>query len=319
MTLTQMANMFLTFAIVLNSEFGSGSVTSYALNAIYLTITAIQFIYALGNDPRDNKEVYQICYIFYGTLFLFTMFCSFSIPSLIASNVLHDDNSRCVRALCRVCLFFRHNRLFDRSRTVLRDYPHYDSISVSFSTCVESRFMLPTFMNIFIIYSFCNVHDVTWGTRDSNLINNEKAQHDMEVSYRLFAPTTLVTSDFDRNSWCSGRLPTSSTPAAFFWFPFCFSLNAVQRCVRLRSDSDCDYRNSFRLSIRGVRRLSSLFLCLCCEEIIRLSKYFQKYHGKSGRRRLFKTIAVDPNYRKKAYYRLASNIIGCKWPKKSGG
>ena len=155
MTLTQMANMFLTFAIVLNSEFGSGSVTSYALNAIYLTITAIQFIYALGNDPRDNKEVYQICYIFYGTLFLFTMFCSFSIPSLIASNVLHDDNSRCVRALCRVCLFFRHNRLFDRSRTVLRDYPHYDSISVSFSTCVESRFMLPTFMNIFIIYSFC--------------------------------------------------------------------------------------------------------------------------------------------------------------------
>ena len=37
--------------------------------------------------------------------------------------------------------------------------------------------MLPTYMNIFIIYSFCNVHDVTWGTRDSNLINNEKAQY----------------------------------------------------------------------------------------------------------------------------------------------
>ena len=46
--------------------------------------------------------------------------------------------------------------------------------------------MLPTFMNIFIIYSFCNVHDVTWGTRDSNLINNEKAQHAMEVSYSFF-------------------------------------------------------------------------------------------------------------------------------------
>ena len=37
--------------------------------------------------------------------------------------------------------------------------------------------MLPTFMNIFLIYSFCNVHDVTWGTRDSSLINNEKAQY----------------------------------------------------------------------------------------------------------------------------------------------
>lgn len=42
MTLTQVANMYLTFAIVLNSEFGSTSITSYCLNAIYLTITGIQ-------------------------------------------------------------------------------------------------------------------------------------------------------------------------------------------------------------------------------------------------------------------------------------
>lgn len=42
MTLTQVANMYLTFAIVLNSEFGSSSITSYCLNAIYLTITGIQ-------------------------------------------------------------------------------------------------------------------------------------------------------------------------------------------------------------------------------------------------------------------------------------
>lgn len=133
MTLTQMANMFLTFAIVLNSEFGRESVTSYALNAIYLTITAIQFIYALGNDPRDNKEVYQICYIFYGTLFLFTMFCCFLNLSLTASNVLHDENSRCIRALCRMCIVLCHNRLFDRSRSVLCDYPYHDSISVCLS------------------------------------------------------------------------------------------------------------------------------------------------------------------------------------------
>lgn len=79
MTLTQVANMFLTFAIVLNSEFGKESVTSYVLNAVYLTITAIQFIYALGNDPRDDKQVYQISYIFYGVLLLFTMFCLISL------------------------------------------------------------------------------------------------------------------------------------------------------------------------------------------------------------------------------------------------
>lgn len=56
--------------------------------------------------------------------------------------------------------------------------------------------MLPTFMNIFIIYSFCNVHDVTWGTRDSNLINNEKAQHEMEVSYIFSFPFTCSYKRF---------------------------------------------------------------------------------------------------------------------------
>lgn len=76
MTLTQVANMYLTFAIVLNAEFSSSSITSYCLNAIYLTVTGIQFIYALGNDPRDNKEIYRLSYIVYGALLMFTMFCN---------------------------------------------------------------------------------------------------------------------------------------------------------------------------------------------------------------------------------------------------
>lgn len=69
-------------------------------------------------------------------------------------------------------------------------------------TLIQYLFMLPTFMNIFIIYSFCNVHDVTWGTRDSNLINNEEAQKRMEVSlvfsivvmsrYKKFRSTLVV-------------------------------------------------------------------------------------------------------------------------------
>lgn len=58
-------------------------------------------------------------------------------------------------------------------------------------TMIQYLFMLPTFMNIFIIYSFCNVHDVTWGTRDSNLINNEEAQKRMEVSL-IFLRVVIV-------------------------------------------------------------------------------------------------------------------------------
>ena len=78
--------------------------------------------------------------------------------------------------------------------------------------------MLPTFMNIFIIYSFCNVHDVTWGTRDSNLINNEKAQHDMEVSYVFLVPYDGVDTNAFGQSWCcSGWPETLSMQEAFYY------------------------------------------------------------------------------------------------------
>lgn len=66
--------------------------------------------------------------------------------------------------------------------TVVCSIVHGQFFSV-IPTMIQYLFMLPTFMNIFIIYSFCNVHDVTWGTRDSNLINNEQAQKNMEISY----------------------------------------------------------------------------------------------------------------------------------------
>ena len=66
--------------------------------------------------------------------------------------------------------------------TVVCSIVHGQFFSV-IPTMIQYLFMLPTFMNIFIIYSFCNVHDVTWGTRDSNLINNEQAQKNMEISF----------------------------------------------------------------------------------------------------------------------------------------
>ena len=139
-------------------------------------------MYALGNDPRDNKEVYRISYIAYGALLLFTMFCC---THSLASEVVTFYSMKAVDAFVLVAAFAStfvtiicsifHGQLFSILPTMVQ-YLWWFSLPITVS------FMLPTFMNIFIIYSFCNVHDVTWGTRDSNLINNEQAQHEMEVS-----------------------------------------------------------------------------------------------------------------------------------------
>lgn len=51
--------------------------------------------------------------------------------------------------------------------------------------------MLPTIMNIFIIYSFCNVHDVSWGTRDAHHIEDGQAEA-MRDKYKSFRSKLLV-------------------------------------------------------------------------------------------------------------------------------
>ena len=117
-----------------------------------------------------------------------------------------------------MCIHVCHHRLFDYPRATLLDSSNHDSVLVGCSYSLLIRFMLPTFMNIFIIYSFCNVHDVTWGTRDSNLINNEAAQHNMEVSYVFLLFVSIDTSDFDPNSSSSGLLRTSSMRVGFSWY-----------------------------------------------------------------------------------------------------
>lgn len=43
-------------------------------------------------------------------------------------------------------------------------------IMVSF----QYLFMLPTFVNLFSAFSFCNMHDISWGTKEGNLSNEQK-------------------------------------------------------------------------------------------------------------------------------------------------
>ena len=35
--------------------------------------------------------------------------------------------------------------------------------------CIQFIIMTPTYVNIFITYAICNIHDVTWGSRDDTL------------------------------------------------------------------------------------------------------------------------------------------------------
>jgi chitin synthase len=41
-----------------------------------------------------------------------------------------------------------------------------------FTSMVQYMLLLPTYTNIFMIYSFCNLHDVTWGTKGATVVQD---------------------------------------------------------------------------------------------------------------------------------------------------
>lgn len=42
-------------------------------------------------------------------------------------------------------------------------------------------FLTPTYVNLFITYAFCNVHDVSWGNRDSASLDNQKKNEEFKL------------------------------------------------------------------------------------------------------------------------------------------
>ena len=52
-------------------------------------------------------------------------------------------------------------------------------------------FMLPTFINIFTIYSFCNMHDLSWGTKD---ISKSEDHGGPKISSHADAQSAIVQS-----------------------------------------------------------------------------------------------------------------------------
>lgn len=54
---------------------------------------------------------------------------------------------------------------------------------------ISYLFLTPTYVNMFIVYSFCNIHDVTWGNRATNLSEEMQKKDD---EFKAFRSNVLI-------------------------------------------------------------------------------------------------------------------------------
>ncbi|KAJ1311786.1 hypothetical protein OPQ81_010252 [Rhizoctonia solani] len=176
-----LANLWLTFSIIIellpNQNvfiFGTKAVTFYinqALEWIYLAFLGLQFVLALGNRPKGERLTYFITLCVFAVLSVYLIVCSLWLTVLAFKGVtftagsstgqkvgelLSGTNGVLMAAL--VATF----GIYFISSFLYRDPWHM------FSSFPQYMLLAPSFTNVLNTYAFCNLHDVSWGTKGSD-------------------------------------------------------------------------------------------------------------------------------------------------------
>ncbi|KAJ6574660.1 glycosyltransferase family 2 protein [Mycena capillaripes] len=208
-----LANLWLTFSIIIDllpsqGIFFGTLVVSHWINLclkwIYLIFLALQFVLALGNRPKGERFAYSLTLWVYAILAVYLLVCSFwltalafaEIPKALAKHSAHS-----------VILAFFQPPIGPLAAAMFSTFGIYFFASClygdpwhMFSSFLQYLCLAPSFVNVLNVYAFCNLHDVSWGTKGS-----DKADELPSVSSRKSigadAPTvedtTNVQEDID--------------------------------------------------------------------------------------------------------------------------
>jgi chitin synthase len=118
----------------------------YGFHLIYLILILMLIIVGLGNAPKHMK----LTYFFVGTIMGFIMLFASIIG--IAIFFVHPTIKSILLASLIVGIYFIGAFLHGDLHHILLTFTQYTAL-------------IPSFVNIFTVYSFCNLQDLSWGTK----------------------------------------------------------------------------------------------------------------------------------------------------------
>ncbi|KAI6164829.1 glycosyltransferase family 2 protein [Pisolithus thermaeus] len=177
-----MANIWLTFSIIIDllpSQniiiFGTATVTYWinlAFKWIYLAFLALQFVLALGNRPKGERTAYTVTLWVYAFLAVYLLICSFWLTIVAFANIPSELQNK---TTTQVILTFFTPPVGALIAAMVSTFGIYFLASFlyrdpwhMFSSFFQYLCLAPSFTNVLNVYAFCNLHDVSWGTKGSD-------------------------------------------------------------------------------------------------------------------------------------------------------
>ncbi|KAF9994412.1 Chitin synthase, class 1 [Entomortierella chlamydospora] len=187
-----LANFYLTFYIIGNgliyminddgsiqhSPFGDNDIGYWVFTVtryVYILLIIIQFIVSMGNRPQGSNWAYKTSMGFFGLLMGYMLFgaiyMTISGIERVQDQIAVMQNQTDV-SMSTASLYFENPMFTNTVISLVSTYGLYFFASFlflepwhMFHSFLQYLFMLPSYVNILNVYAFCNIHDISWGTK----------------------------------------------------------------------------------------------------------------------------------------------------------
>lgn len=173
-----LACFYLVFDI-LTSNLGSREINLeigkyLSIVSVWLYVAAIisTFVLAFGNTPRGTKKFYLVIAIIFAILMVYMLFAAVYLAVNTVQNALKSEH---FTALMLVKNEKFRDLVISTGTTYLLYFFGailYGEPSFMATSFIQYLLLSPTYVNVLNIYSFCNIDDISWGTRQEPVAKN---------------------------------------------------------------------------------------------------------------------------------------------------
>jgi chitin synthase len=167
------ANFFLVFRILTASlgepemNFPPGRWLSVIFEWIYFAVLFTCFILALGNKPDGSRIFFKAMMYFWALIMVYLMFAAIFITTKSIQKELRETDGFTAGDI------FANSIFRDLVVSLSSTYVLYFVASFMymepwhmFTSFIQYLLLSPSYINVLNIYAFCNVHDISWGTKE---------------------------------------------------------------------------------------------------------------------------------------------------------
>ncbi|KAJ3206463.1 Chitin synthase, class 2 [Entophlyctis luteolus] len=189
-------------SLTVDPFYGGGTAVFIILKQLYILTVVLVFISSLGNRPQGSKMLYTLFFWLFAIIMMAILYITifslyYIIPHSSESWALAFSSTTEAPIMINMLL----SLLFSYGIYLLSSVLFFDPWHVV-TSMFQYLLLMPSFTNILMVYAFCNIHDISWGTKGDNAapLDHAPVHIKADESGQFIATTEIPTNQNDIDS-----------------------------------------------------------------------------------------------------------------------